>query len=142
MNRKYFSNLIANPSSIKNSDIEQLSSIVNEFPYFQAVKAVYLKGLKDIDSFKYNKTLKVTAAYTTDREILFDFITSEIFLQNTVSDLIKDNSEISKDIDINEYLDISDNPIVETNFDKDEESILLGIGKPFEFRKDESYSFS
>ena len=142
MNRKYFSNLIANPSSIKNSDIEQLSSIVNEFPYFQAVKAIYLKGLKDIDSFKYNKTLKVTAAYTTDREILFDFITSEIFLQNTVSDLIKNNSEISKDIDINEYLDISDNPIVETNFDKDEESIILGIGKPFEFRKDESYSFS
>jgi len=142
MNRKYFSNIIANPSLLKNLDIDQLSLIVNEFPYFQAARAVYLKGLKNIDSFKYNKTLKITAAYTTDRVILFDFITSKIFLQNTISESIKNSHERIKDIDINEYLDISDKPLVSDNFDKDDETIILGIGKPFEFNKDESYSFS
>ena len=31
------------------------------------------------NSFKYNNELKVTAAYTTDRAILFDFITAPRF---------------------------------------------------------------
>ena len=31
------------------------------------------------DSFKYNNELKVTAAHTTDRAILFDFITAPRF---------------------------------------------------------------
>ena len=38
------------------------------------------KGLKNKESFKYNQELKTTAAYTTDRSILFDFITSEYWV--------------------------------------------------------------
>jgi len=38
-----------------------------------------LKGLYNQNSFQYNYALKVTAAYTTDRSVLFDFITSDSF---------------------------------------------------------------
>jgi hypothetical protein len=38
-----------------------------------------LKGLYNQSSFQYNYALKVTAAYTTDRSVLFDFITSDTF---------------------------------------------------------------
>ncbi|KGK29879.1 hypothetical protein [Cellulophaga sp. E6(2014)] len=66
----------------------QLDDILEEFPYFQAARALQLKGLKNLNSFKYNSALKTTAAYTTDREVLFDFITSKEFLQNGIADSI------------------------------------------------------
>ena len=144
MKRSDFSNIITNPSLLKNSDISHLSSIITEFPYFQSARILYLKGLKNTESFKYNKNLKITAAYTTDRSILFDFITSEFFIQNNISELIKKTSDSLKDININEFLDIPESIKSQVNnkIENDVEEIILDIGKPFEFKKDESYSFN
>ena len=144
MKRSDFSNIITNPSLLKNSDIYHLSSIITEFPYFQSARILYLKGLKNTESFKYNKNLKITAAYTTDRSILFDFITSEFFIQNNISELIKKTSDSLKDININEFLDIPESTKSQVNnkIENDVEEIILDIGKPFEFKKDESYSFN
>ena len=144
MKRSDFSNIITNPSLLKNSDISHLSSIITEFPYFQSARILYLKGLKNTESFKYNKNLKITAAYTTDRSILFDFITSEFFIQNNISELIKKTSDNLKDININEFLDIPESTKSQVNkkIENDVEEIILDIGKPFEFKKDESYSFN
>ena len=55
MKRSDFSNIITNPSLLKNSDISHLNSIITEFPYFQSARILYLKGLKNTESFKYNK---------------------------------------------------------------------------------------
>ena len=144
MKRSDFSNIITNPSLLKNSDISHLNSIITEFPYFQSARILYLKGLKNTESFKYNKNLKITAAYTTDRSILFDFITSEFFIQNNISELIKKTSDSLKDININEFLDIPESTKSQVNnkIENDVEEIILDIGKPFEFKKDESYSFN
>ncbi|PZQ81130.1 MAG: hypothetical protein DI548_13240 [Flavobacterium johnsoniae] len=57
-----------------------VEKIVEEFPYFQSARALRLKGLYNQDSFKYNGELKVTAAHTTDRSVLFEYITSENFM--------------------------------------------------------------
>ena len=57
----------------------ELEAILYEFPFLQSARALHLKGLYNQDSFRYNLELKKTAAYTTDRSILFDFITSEQF---------------------------------------------------------------
>ncbi len=67
------------PSAITEKQADALGSVLNEFPYFQSARALRLKGLYNQNSFKYNYALKVTAAYTSDRSILFDFITSEDF---------------------------------------------------------------
>jgi len=144
MKRSDFSNIITNPSLLKNSDIPHLSSIITEFPYFQSARILYLKGLKNTESFKYNKNLKITAAYTTDRSILFDFITSEFFIQNNISEIIKKTNDGLKEININEFLDIpeSTKSQLNNNTENDNEEIILDIGKPFEFKKDESYSFN
>ena len=144
MKRSDFSNIITNPSLLKNSDVSHLNSIITEFPYFQSARILYLKGLKNTESFKYNKNLKITAAYTTDRSVLFDFITSEFFIQNNISELIKKTSDSLKDININEFLDIPESTKSQVNnkIENDVEEIILDIGKPFEFKKDESYSFN
>ena len=67
------------PDAVNEKQTVVLEKIVQEFPYFQSARALYLKGLYNENSFKYNYVLKVTAAHTTDRSILFDFITSDSF---------------------------------------------------------------
>ncbi|SDL73686.1 hypothetical protein [Kriegella aquimaris] len=84
-----FTYLLQNPNKVVSPvQTKHLEDILEEYPYFQAAKALHLKGLKNLNSFKYNKALKITAAYTTDRDILFDFITSDEFLQNSIADTI------------------------------------------------------
>ena len=110
MNRTNFSNLLTLSSHISLEETEQIASIVEEFPYFQAARALYLKGLKNQESFKYNKSLKTTAAYTSDRSVLFDFITSDSFEQNAVSEQIKQNHEGLKTIPVFDFEDVSIQP--------------------------------
>ncbi|MFL1012068.1 hypothetical protein [Flavisericum labens] len=98
MNNIDFTYILQNPQSITHEQTEGIKSIIDEFPYFQSARAIYLKGLKDQGSINYNQELKKTAAYTTDRSILFDFITSETFIQNKISKFIKQNTSNLKDL--------------------------------------------
>ena len=100
MNNKNFTYLLQNPEAVTPQQTEDVKSIIKQFPYFQSARAIYLKGLKNQESFKYNQELKTTAAYTTDRSILFDYITSDVFNQNEISQFIKINSEHLHDIDV------------------------------------------
>ncbi len=97
------SNTILSPKQTR-----ELEDIMAEFPYFQAARALHLKGLKNLDSYKYNSALKVTAAHTADRDVLFDFITSNEFIQNNIADTIagrapklKDKKAVSEEIEPN-----------------------------------------
>ena len=84
MKTDIFIKLLENNTKIQQLETAELKAIVQEFPYFQPARALYLKGLKNLDSFKYNNELKVTAAYTTDRTVLFNYITSfETVIKNT-----------------------------------------------------------
>ncbi|WP_337968686.1 tetratricopeptide repeat protein [uncultured Flavobacterium sp.] len=79
MNVTDYTYLMNKPDAITEKQTDALGSVLNEFPYFQSARALRLKGLYDQNSFKYNYALKVTAAHTCDRSVLFDFITSETF---------------------------------------------------------------
>ncbi|MCM5662667.1 hypothetical protein [Galbibacter mesophilus] len=85
MNVSNFSYLLKNPENVTQEHVDSLKKVIDEFPYFQAARAVYLKALKNQESFTYNAELKKTAAYTADRSILFEFITSEAFQQHAVA---------------------------------------------------------
>lgn len=80
MNLTEFTSLLSNPNAVSERQVFALEKIVEEFPYFQSARALRLRGLYNQDSFKYNGELKVTAAHTTDRSVLFEFITSENFM--------------------------------------------------------------
>ncbi|HEX9153000.1 MAG TPA: tetratricopeptide repeat protein, partial [Flavobacterium sp.] len=79
MNVTDYTYLINRPDAIHEKQTEALGNVLDEFPYFQSARALRLKGLYNQNSFKYNFALKVTAAHTTDRTVLFDFITSDTF---------------------------------------------------------------
>ncbi|EZH71589.1 hypothetical protein ATO12_06400 [Aquimarina atlantica] len=89
MNIKEFSYLLQNPAQLNKEQAKSLEKITRTFPYFQSARALVLKSLKDQESFRYNQELKTTAAYTTDRSVLFDFITSDLFKENNTSEDVK-----------------------------------------------------
>ncbi len=107
MTAENFTYLLQHPEKINPDETSAVLNIIEQFPYFQPAQALYLKGLKNKESFKYNQQLKTTASLTTDRSVLFDFITSEIFNQNEISEQIKRNSEQIKNITVFEVEAIS-----------------------------------
>ncbi|MDC0463220.1 hypothetical protein OAN36_03460 [Flavobacteriaceae bacterium] len=152
MNISDFTYLLNNPTNLDKTQIGEMSAIVEDFPYFQSARAIQLKGLKDSGSFKYNQELKITAAHTTDRSILFEFITSDIFLQNDISTQIKQNLNQIKSIEIDDFQEISNKNDKERKDKLPHSQILtknetqsiskLGLGSPLEFNKNERHSFS
>jgi hypothetical protein len=117
------------PDAITEKQAEALGSVLNEFPYFQSARALRLKGLYNQNSFKYNYALKVTAAHTADRSVLFDFITSETFtsIQNDFYDQkLKDLLEIKVfDSEVVTFEEVKKAP--EVRIDPIEQSILKSI---------------
>jgi len=100
LNTETYTHLLAAPQHIAREHLSQLASVIDAFPYFQSARALQLKALKHQGSFRYNDSLKKTAAYTTDRDILFDFITSENFVQNEISHHIKQHDASVNEIEV------------------------------------------
>lgn len=69
--------LIKNPKIITESDLDILASESEKTPYAQSIRALYLYGINLYQPEKYKENLSRTAAYTTDKKILYQFITSE-----------------------------------------------------------------
>ena len=169
MNVTDFTYLINKPDVIHEKQTEALAKVLEEFPYFQSARAIQLKGLYNQNSFKYNAALKTTAAYTTDRSVLFDFITSDTFTS------IDKNLYERKALEIHDIY-VHDSEILvseekpEVKINKLEQSILtsikeasaaeieevspreieetsqtveekLEIGQPLDFSKKEQHSF-
>ncbi|WP_396149836.1 tetratricopeptide repeat protein [Flavobacterium sp.] len=160
MNTNDYINLLNNSKAINDKQTLILETIVNEFPFYQSARALYLKGLYNQESFRYNYELKKTAAHTTDRSVLFDFITSDDFkiFQQEVYD--KYQAEIQNIIVADfEYVEEENRPVAinsisktttstETYFVSEQQETnkeveaALEIGKPFQFDKNETHSFS
>jgi hypothetical protein len=155
MNSDTFTYLLNNPSQINNLQAEQLEEIVNEFPYFQSARIIQLKALNAFKSFKYNNALKKTAAYTIDRTVLFDFITSQKFSDKTAASEIPILEEIEViDVEIIKVLHkkITDSfsnktstgtlQPIKTIEIKDDATEILAIGTPINFNSKEPHSFN
>ncbi len=171
MNVQDFTYLLQHPDKVASSQqTNQLEDVLKEYPYFQAARALHLKGLKNGNSFKYNNALKVAAAYTTDRDILFDYITSEEFLQNDIADRISGKATPITKLETTSaeiVPEVTEPALIETSQDKplpqtveDAETILdpelfrekktaqptiehetLAVGEPLPFTKKEKHSF-
>lgn len=159
MTQEEITYLLQNPAAVTVEQTAELKEVLQQFPYFQAARAVRLKGLKNANSLHYNKELKITAAYTTDRGILFDFITSDEFNQNRISEQIRKHEQQEKEPsevkeDENQTLDkalkmklweseqVFDPDLFRKQEKEEKKEDELQIGKPLDFSKEENHSFS
>ncbi|WP_456420567.1 hypothetical protein [Lutibacter sp.] len=139
MNRADYTFLLQNPEDIDTSQTLKLEDIISDFPYFQSARSLLLKGLNKTGSYKYNVLLKKTAAYTVDREVLFNFITSPIFVKKNTPKIkplksIKVLHKKIKDTVLSENLNTEKETIEGTE--------ILEIGKPIQFNSAEPHSFN
>ena len=161
MNVTDYTFLINKPDTINSAYTDALGNILNEFPYFQSARALRLKGLFNQNSFKYNYALKVTAAHTTDRSVLFDFITSEHFdtLQNDLYD--KKNLELmnmevvdseivhpktileqqQKALELSILTSIKEATNYNDTISENKSESVIELGKPIDFTPNEKHSF-
>ncbi len=126
MNISEYIYLINKPEAIHDKQTEALEKIVQEFPYFQSARALYLKGLYNQNSFKYNYALKITAAHTADRSVLFDFITSDTFT-SIQKELYEQKVAELLDLNVSESEIVSDDPKLVIRENSVEQSILTSI---------------
>ena len=140
MNLIEFNEILSQPDQIKKGHIEYLREITEQFPYFQVAHYLHLKGLKKRHSFKYNDHLKITAAYTTDRSLLFDNITADnLDIHAAPVDLIqKVDDQVPKKKEA--PIELSKSVKEDTSKDKSPEEVLK-IGQPLDFKSDETFSF-
>ncbi len=156
MNLTDYTFLLNKPDAINDRYAATLDTVLEAFPYFQSARVLKLKHLYNQDSFNYNYALKVSAAFTTDRSILFDFITSDSFVSVQKGLYEKKLEEL-----MNMSVIGSEHIVVESKqpeVNALEQSILtsikeartteeqkveekLAIGKPLEFSKNEKHSF-
>lgn len=142
MNINEFSNTLKHPRNISAELTIQLENIIEEFPYFQAAHFLYLNGLKNQHSFKYNNALKKTAAYTTDRDVLFDFITSNSFnFQPNQIEVTEEKKMESKETHVVQATEVSPHKPEELGEEKSIEE-TLSLGKPLQFDVSETHSFN
>jgi len=115
MNPTELTYLFENSASVGTQETGELEALLEEYPYFQAVRAIYLKGLYTQDSFKYNLALKKTAAFTLDRSVLFDFISSTDFNQDKVALQIKRQEDDLRNIIVFEPQEVFGKKIISIN---------------------------
>ena len=70
--------LLKNPKNIQSEDLHLLKEEINSFPYIQNIRALHLYGVHLFDKENYQKELSTTAAYTTDKKILYQLINGKI----------------------------------------------------------------
>ncbi len=70
--------LIKNPKKIQLEDLGLLKEEIHTFPYIQNIRALHLYGVHLYEKENYQKELSTTAAYTTDKKILYQLINGKI----------------------------------------------------------------
>ncbi|WP_294279094.1 hypothetical protein [uncultured Chryseobacterium sp.] len=70
--------LLKEPKHIQPEDLTLLKEEINSFPYVQNIRALHLYGVHLHDKDNYQKELATTAAYTTDKKILYQLINGKM----------------------------------------------------------------
>jgi tetratricopeptide (TPR) repeat protein len=156
MNVTDFTFLLNKPDAINNRYSETLDSVLEVFPYFQSARVLKLKHLYNQDSYAYNYALKVSAAYTTDRSVLFDFITTDSFVavqkglyEKKLEELMNMNVIGSEHLIVeakHTVINALEQSIISsikeaTTTEEEKAEEKLAIGKPLEFSRNEKHSF-
>ncbi len=137
-----FTYLLKEPCTITPEQTNEMEGIIQLYPYFQVAHLLRLKGLKKQHSFNYNKSLKTTAAHTTNRTVLFDFITSDtldIERQDLKHQKVLQETEI---VDAEIIEQISTTTVEPPAIVKKPVLESLQIGEPLDFDKSEMHSFN
>ena len=74
MTKQDFISYLSAPEKLNGHSIDSLEKLVNEYPYFQMGRMLYLKNLHNQNSIDYEKNLHITSAYAPSGKVLYNLI--------------------------------------------------------------------
>ena len=89
--------LIKNPELLQIEDLKLLEPEIEKMPYMQSLRAIYLLGVHQFYNEQFQTELTKTAAYTTDKKILYHLINKNKSQQDStsISEKIEEESSSS-----------------------------------------------
>lgn len=94
--------LIKNPELFQHKDLDLLDSEIKQHSYVQVFRALHLFGTHHFNPENYQPKLSKTAAYTTDKKILYQFINkrnvSEEITKKVEKQIVEDNIRETKEL--------------------------------------------
>jgi hypothetical protein len=111
--------LLKSPKNIQSEDLNLLKEEISSFPYIQNIRALHLYGVHLFDKENYQKELSTTAAYTTDKKILYQLINGKIQQKLKPEEMLVKTAEVVK-----EKVQKEEKPLIEA---------LKGLNNPNKF---------
>jgi tetratricopeptide (TPR) repeat protein len=121
MNKEEFYRSLLHPELLDDRSLPLLENILEEYPYFQTARLLHVKNLSNQGSIRYDKELKKTAVWTTDRGKLFYLLDKRVLLPVTESGKNFDDKKTTPDtaeadIDFSELTLVTDFFETQTSF--------------------------
>ncbi len=139
MNTQQLIGWMKEPSSLGKEASAQLDTLTQTFPFFQTAHLLYIKSLHNENSFLYNNQLKVSAAYATNRKVLYELITKKEIGKKEIGKVVEEEivEETIPDVEkITKKITDDGLPITVENLEEEKEIVQPEFPKK-RFTKDE-----
>jgi len=80
MKKDLFFQFFQYPELLDDRSMEEITGVIAEYPFFQTARLLMIKNLQNQGSIKYEKELKKTALWVTDRRKLFYLLDNRVLL--------------------------------------------------------------
>ncbi|MBO4801549.1 MAG: hypothetical protein J5545_06745 [Bacteroidaceae bacterium] len=90
---------IKQPELLDAASVEELSALVERYPYFHAARLLLLRGLYQIQSDRFGAELRQAALFIPDRSRLFELIEGEKFKVETANKPVRVQHEVAASTD-------------------------------------------
>ena len=74
--------LMRNPELMGDRDLPDVKELVEEYPFFQSVRMLYVKNLRNQGYSNYGKALRETAVFVTNRTKLFFLLDERVIIKH------------------------------------------------------------
>ncbi len=93
MNRELYIKYLKNPENLDSDSLEKLRLIIEEYPYFQTTRLLYVKNLHNLNDVRFDSQLKLAAIYAPDREKLYSLINPDNLPKTEIIESVDLNNE-------------------------------------------------
>ncbi len=114
MNKLDFIEYVRNPDLLDESTLVGLKEIIDYYPYFPTARSLYLRNLKNVESFKYESELTKNSIYIPHRSMLYRLLEVDYKWQERYELIPFDDSDIKNFEDLSERNIISESSEIQT----------------------------
>lgn len=101
MNKEQFLKYCSDFSLLDSKSLEDISALIEEFPYFQTARILYAKNLNSLKDVRFENKLRNTVVYVPDRKHLVRLINLKNLPENEIT-FIDEPKLVEQDIQIEE----------------------------------------